>query len=234
MMLEWSAVVPVRPWWLAPDRLGRTPEQRADLARAIALDTLETVSQVESIGHVVVVTAEPEAAAAARRHGMTVMADRPLREVDPLNAAVGFGVRWIGGRRPGRPVVVLPGDLPCATAESVEDALGRLAPHPAAFVADASGRGATLVSTQVPGDFRGRFGPSAALAFSRSGYRAVAGADARVRHDVDGYDDLEGLGLLGIGPCTEALLTRTLRGRRSRPVRRVTGALGRSSPVGVT
>lgn len=208
MSERWSAVVPIRPWWLAPDSLGDSPEERIRLARALALDTLDTLATVESVHHTVVVTADREATFYARRLGMTVLADRPLLSTDPINEAVGLGVRWIGARFPEAPVLVVPADLAAATPEYLDEAISTFAGCDDAFVPDARGQGTSIVTTRSPRTFASTFGNRSAMAHSKAGLRAVIGVDGRLRHDVDSRADLESAAHWQLGPLVSQELDR--------------------------
>lgn len=200
-MPTWSAVVAVRPWWLAPDRFGPGADR---IVRAMALDVLDVVAAADCVEHVVVVTGEPEAAAFARRHAMAVLEDRPL--LSTLGDAVQRGVRWIGGRHAGTPVAVVPATLPALTTESLTEALVRLGAVGEACVPDAQGRGATLRATSSPADFVAATGPGAMRTLSRVGVRGVTAVETGVRADVQTREALLGLSPSVLGPRTAELV----------------------------
>ncbi|RYJ07409.1 MAG: hypothetical protein EON52_01400 [Actinomycetales bacterium] len=205
---RWSAVVPIRPWWLAPDSLGDSPEERIRLARALALDTLDTLAGVESVHHTVVVTADREATFYARRLGMTVLADRPLLSLDPINEALRLGVRWVGARYPDAPVVVIPADLAGATAACIDAAIDVLDGYDDAFVPDALGLGTSMMTTRSPRSFTSTYGAGSAINHSRAGLRAVSGVDRRLRQDVDSRADLVSVSGWDLGPLVTQELER--------------------------
>lgn len=198
----WSVVVPVRPWWLAPEPLG---PRREELVRAMALDVLDVVAATASIRYGVVVTGEPEAAAFAKRLGMDVLEDRPLLSATPGVDATQRAVRWIGGRRPRLPVAVVPADLPALTSESLTEALVRLGAVGEACVPDVHGRGITLRATRVPASFVAASGTDAVGAVSRLGVRGVTAVEPGVRSDVDELAALQRIAG-ALGPRTSVVV----------------------------
>jgi 2-phospho-L-lactate guanylyltransferase len=218
--------------------LGRAPAAAStahtDLALALAADTLAAVL-ASAVRRVAVVTAEPRAAALVR-DGHASDDDRgdddrgddggcPPRTVvvdDPaagLNAAVRAGVERLVRRgaveHTGRPVPVaaLLGDLPALRPAELDAALARAAVvlddgAPAAFVADHTGDGTTLLVLARSGEgvppFGPRFGPHSAQAHAAAGAVALSGDWPGLRHDVDVPADLERVRALGAGPATRA------------------------------
>ena len=208
----WSVVVPVRPWWLAPEALG---PQREELVRAMALDVIEVVGATSCVRHVVVVTGETEAAAFAKRNGMDVLEDRPLLSHTPADDAMQRAVRWIGGRRPGLPVAVVPADLPALTQGSLTEALVRLGTVGEACVPDVHGRGVTLRATATPASFVAASGNDAVRVLSRLGVRGVTAVEPGVRSDVDDLRALDRLDGQTLGRRTAGVV-RDMAGRPAR------------------
>lgn len=198
-MNGWTVIVPVKPWRLAKTRLLLDQEQTRLLARAFALDTVETTTRTSGVGAVVVVSAELEVGMWARRHGAAVLQDRPMLHADPLNQAVRLGGFWAQANRPGSPVVVVPADLASLTPSTLSDALDRLQPHVTAFVPDAAGVGTTLVAAHCPQAVCSAYGHGSALTHLSLGLTPVAEVDARVRQDVDTTADLAAARHLGLG-----------------------------------
>ncbi|MEJ2868589.1 2-phospho-L-lactate guanylyltransferase [Actinomycetospora sp. OC33-EN08] len=174
----------------------------ADLALALAADTLAAVL-ASSVRRLVVVTSEP------RWHDDVppVVADPRLELVaDPgrgLNAAVRAGVGHLDGPAP---VGVLLADLPALRPAELDEALaaGRAALEraPAAFVADHTGEGTSLL-VLTPG-FAPRFGRGSAAAHAAAGAEPLRGAWPGLRHDVDVPADLDEVRALGVGSATRA------------------------------
>jgi 2-phospho-L-lactate guanylyltransferase len=112
------AVVPVKAFNLAKQRLAPVyaPKLRHELARVMLEDVLDTLTHVEGLAGIAVVTADPEAAELARRHG-TVVFDEAAG--GGLNEAVAAAARRLAGEyRAG--MLAVAGDLPRITVYEVE------------------------------------------------------------------------------------------------------------------
>jgi 2-phospho-L-lactate guanylyltransferase len=215
-MTGWTAIVPVKPWGLAKSRLDLPDDDRVRLARAFSLDVLDAVLGAASVDRVVVVTAETELAAIARRRGAVVVTDRPMLARGLLNRAVESGRQWAKVHTPTAPVVVVPGDLAALTAGVLDTTLALLATEERAFVPDASGIGTTLLAVARPELLVPSYGERSALHHSDAGYRPVPHVDKRCRRDVDTAADLAQARALGVGPHTAEALQQTARAPRSR------------------
>ncbi len=191
----------------------------ADLALALAADTLAAVL-ASGVRRLAVVTADPRAAVLVRGGpaGAMVHADRGCggRAVvvdDPaagLNAAVRAGVdRLSAEHADGALVAALLGDLPALRPAELDAALDRAAAvladgAPAAYVADHTGEGTTLLVLARPDDTLPHFGPHSARAHAAAGAVALSGDWPGLRHDVDVPADLDRVRALGVGPATRA------------------------------
>jgi 2-phospho-L-lactate/phosphoenolpyruvate guanylyltransferase len=204
---------------LAPTPAGQSAT-RAGLALALASDTLAAVL-ASSVRRVAVVTADPRAAALVRpageRAGRRDGGDPPRAVVvdDPgtgLNGAVVAGAEHLRGLHDGdRPALVaaLLGDVPALRPAELDEALARAAAviaegAPAAYVADHTGEGTTLLVLARPGDGGPHFGPQSARAHESAGAVALHGTWPGLRHDVDVPADLAQVRALGVGPATRA------------------------------
>jgi 2-phospho-L-lactate/phosphoenolpyruvate guanylyltransferase len=197
----------------------------ADLALALASDTLAAVL-ASAVRRVAVVTADPRAAALAGGRNGT---DRARVVADPgrgLNAAVRTGIADLrqerhdgrghddgghddGGHDDGGLVAALLGDLPALRPDELDDALAAAAAviaggAPAAFVADHTGEGTTLLVLTRPGHGGPHFGPGSAGAHAAAGAVPLRGDWPGLRHDVDVPADLDRVLALGAGPATRA------------------------------
>ncbi len=202
-----GATVDVVP---APQR----PAAHAGLALALAADTLAAVL-ASTVRRVAVVTSDPRAAALVRpagpddgSHHRTVVVDDPGTG---LNAAVRAGVEHLRGTSDGgpAPVAALLGDLPALRPAELDEALARAVAviadgAPAAYVADHTGEGTTLLVLTRPGHGGPHFGPGSADAHAAAGAVALGGAWPGLRHDVDVPADLDRVRALGVGPATRA------------------------------
>jgi 2-phospho-L-lactate/phosphoenolpyruvate guanylyltransferase len=206
-----SLVVPVKELARAKTRLAGASAAvpatdpgaaHADLALALATDTLAAVL-ASAVRRLVVVTSEPR----LRAPDAAVVVGDPRVELvaDPgrgLDAAIRAGAEHLGTT----PVGVLLADLPALRAAELDEALAAaraaLRHAPAAFVADHTGEGTSLL-VAGPG-FVPRFGPHSAAAHAAAGAVALTGAWPGLRHDVDVPGDLDEVRALGVGPATRA------------------------------
>lgn len=206
-----TAIVPIKPWGLSKSRLNVGEASRPGFARAFALDVLGQVASSSRVGQLVIVTAEPELGAIARRLGAVRLTDRPMLSHDMLNVAIDSGRRWAMSRRPDSPVVVVPADLAALTAEALDGAIDKLSQHDVSFVPDMTGRGTTLAWARDPNRLRPFYGQDSAARHADDGAQEVRDVDVRVRQDVDTAIDLREVRRLGLGQhTTEALASLDL------------------------
>lgn len=215
-MTGWTAIVPIKPWALAKSRFESHPQRQEQIARALSLDTLDVVTGAETVANLVVVSAQPEAGAAAQGFGGSVVMDLPLLTSDGLNVAVRLGVRWAALHYPDSPAVVVPSDLASLTSSTLDIALDLLGCHRCGFVPDAAGTGTTLLSAANPSHMVPHYGHASAERHIRAGATAQTGVDDRVRLDVDTVADLAVALQLGVGPRTAAVAAEMLRSRVQR------------------
>lgn len=204
----WVVVVPVKPSARAKSRLDVAGVGRADLARAIALDTLAAATACDVVAQVVVVTDD----ATLAREAALIPALRFVPEGDArgLDAAVATGVAAIDpdGRMPR---AALLGDLPALRPEDLADALRAAASVPRAVVADAEGTGSTLVTAAAGVEWTSSFGDGSFARHVDLGCRALEIPDAStLRRDVDTAAQLDAARALGLGSQTSALLSDRL------------------------
>lgn len=197
-------VVPVKPSARAKSRLDVEGVGRADLARAIALDTLTAASVCELVAQVVVVTDD----ATLAREAAMIPALRfvPEGEAGGLDAAVAVGVAAIDpdGRMPR---AALLGDLPALRPDDLAEALRAAASVDRAVVPDAEGTGSTLVTARAGVAWETSFGDGSFARHVALGCEALPIADAStLRRDVDTAAQLTAAAALGLGPRTAALL----------------------------
>lgn len=209
-----TAVVPVKPLGLAKSRLALPAEHRRALALAFALDTVVALAQTAYVVGVLVVTADRTVADRVGQLGARATDDRGTG----LGPAVREGLRVAAEWHPDCGVVVVPGDLPCLSPRDVTDVLVAAGPAEGrgAFVPDRAGTGTTIVVQESGHPGLTRYGPDSAARHRALGLRALAGAPASARHDVDTLADLRAAMALGVGEQTRA----------------VVDALGLEAPVG--
>ena len=209
----WSVVVPVKTLATAKTRLAPLPAAlRAELALALATDTVTAALSCPAVGAVVVVTDDERAAAAVRALGATVVADEPDAG---LNPALEHGARVAIERVAGTGVVALSADLPAATADAIEALIRRAAMFDRVVVADHDGTGTTALTARPGVALQPEFGPGSFGRHLASGAHPVDDVVvAALRRDVDTVDDLERAAELGVGAATGRLLAEVRAARR--------------------
>jgi 2-phospho-L-lactate guanylyltransferase len=199
--LRWSLVIPVKVLALAKSRLtGLAGPRRAELALAMAADTVAAATACDLVGSVVVVTDDAAAAGLLSGLGAVVVPDEPG---DGLNPALTFGAARADELWPGRGRAGLAADLPALAAAELGRALTEAAAVPEAFVPDAAGTGTTLYTARPGTEFWPRFGVGSRAAHLSGGAveLQLPGLDG-LRRDVDTVADLRDAARIGLGPHT--------------------------------
>jgi len=204
------AVLPIKTFSRAKHRLsdGVGAPDRRELAEAMAGDVLEALAAVEALDGVVVVTAEPVAAAAARAIGADVVHDD--REAgQSVAAAAGVRSAVSGG---AERALLVPGDCPALDPGEVGALLARPVRPSVVIVPDRHGSGTNALLLTPPAAIAPSFGPGS---FARHASRGrTAGLPVKVADvpslglDVDTAGDLEALAV--------ALASRPGGARRTR------------------
>lgn len=208
-MTGWTAIIPIKSWRSAKSRLQLPERERIALARAFALDTIETAHRSPEIDRIIVVTAEPELGAEIGKLAkVSVLRDRSTPADDGLNSAIGQALSWLSTTTSDGPVVVIPADLATLTTDALDTALSSLRSHLRAHVPDRQGVGTTLLGAQQPLDLSPRYGPRSAHAHAEAGSVEITHVSVRVRLDVDDLKDLSEAVAVGVGPGTEAALAK--------------------------
>jgi 2-phospho-L-lactate/phosphoenolpyruvate guanylyltransferase len=208
--ITWSVLMPVKVLARAKSRLaGLAGPRRAELALALACDTVTAVLACQAAARVIVITDDAAARAALAGLGALVVPDEPR---DGLNAALQHGAAHAAARWPGCGTAALSADLPALRPAEIGRALRAASGWPTAFVADAAGDGTTLYTAAPGAAFRPAFGPA-----SRARHAAGGAAELDLegipglRRDVDTPDDLRGAATLGLGPHSARLAAELLR-----------------------
>jgi 2-phospho-L-lactate/phosphoenolpyruvate guanylyltransferase len=203
--LDWSLVVPVKVLAQAKSRLtGLAGPPRAELALAMAADTVAAAAATPTVAAVIVITDDPAVGGELAALGALILPDEPAAG---LNRALAFGADYAEANWPGRGRAGLAGDLPALRPAELGLALTTAAGHQQAFVPDAEGTGTTLYTAAPGAAFLPRFG-----AASRARHAAAGAAEldiaglAGLRCDVDTVDDLRRAAAIGLGPRTSAVL----------------------------
>jgi len=210
--LGWSLVVPVKVLAQAKSRLtGLAGADRAELALAMAADTVAAALASSAVQTVLVITDDRAVSAEMSRLGALVLADEPA---SGLNEALRFGAGYARDRWPERGVAGLAGDLPALQPAELTTALELAGLQGRAFVPDAAGTGTTLLAATPGADFEPLFGLD-----SRARHRAAGAAEldlqatSGLRRDVDTVEDLQVAASVGLGPRTRVLLHKSLQDR---------------------
>lgn len=196
-------MLPVKHAGLAKSRLAPPAGiDRTQLARAIALDSLDAALACPAVGHVVVVTSDPVVGAPGQR-----LADVVPDPATGLLGAVHAGVHRALAHHNG-PVAVLLADVPALRPADLAVALNECARHPAAFVPDAEGTGTVLLAASEPSRLAPAFGPGSAARHEAGGAVRLDLDLPSLRRDVDTWQALQQALALGVGPAT-AVVTAT-------------------------
>jgi len=201
----WSLVIPVKVLARAKSRLtGLAGPARAELALAMAADTVAAALAAPAVSTVIVVTDDQVVGAELGRLGAVVIEDQPAAG---LNAALVFGAGYADDRWPGRGRAAMAGDLPALRPAELALVLRAAATSGEAFVPDAAGTGTTLYAAGPGVAFRPAFGPGSRDRHLAAGAVELDLPDLRgLRQDVDTRADLELAADLGLGPRTLAAL----------------------------
>ena len=206
----WSVLIPVKVLAEAKSRLASLAgPRRAELALALASDTVTAVLASDAVARVIVITDDQDAAVALAALGGLVVPDEPRAG---LNPALRHGARYAAARWPGDGMAALSADLPALRPEQIGQALRAAAAWPTAFVADAAGDGTTLYAARAGAAFQPAFG-LASRARHAAGGAVELGLDGigGLRRDVDTPSDLRGAVALGLGPHSAPLAAELLR-----------------------
>jgi 2-phospho-L-lactate/phosphoenolpyruvate guanylyltransferase len=206
----WSVLIPVKVLAEAKSRLASLAgPRRAELALALASDTVTAVLASDAVARVIVITDDQDAAVVLAALGALVVPDEPR---GGLNPALRHGARYAAARWPGDGMAALSADLPALRPEQIGQALRAAAAWPTAFVADAAGDGTTLYAARAGAAFQPAFG-LASRARHAAGGAVELGLDGigGLRRDVDTPSDLRGAVALGLGPHSAPLAAELLR-----------------------
>src|SRR5256885_2229655 len=132
MSQTWMLVVPVKPLSRAKSRLsGPAGPHRAELALAVAIDTVSAALRCSRVRGAVVVTDDPVAAPEPAAPGAPIVPGGPD---SGLNPALVYGAARARPLAPGGAVGALSADLPALRPAELDRALEAAAGAPNAFV----------------------------------------------------------------------------------------------------
>lgn len=182
------AVLPVKSFGRAKSRTGLGDPARGDLAERMALGVLAALTEVRSLGRVIVVTREPRLAAVAEH-----VVDDPDETSHSAAARLGIEAAVAAG---ARRVLLVPGDCPLLDPDEV-DALLDFAPAGVTVVPDRHGTGTNALVLDPPDAMAPSFGPGSCA--RHAALARAAGVRVAIRHvpslafDIDTPDDLAAL-----------------------------------------
>lgn len=188
------AIVPVKPLRRGKSRLAGvlTQDERTDLNQKLLVHTVDTLSALPEIEHILVVSRDPAALAVAREHGARTVLENGAPHLNiALARATIVAQNYIT-----RGVLIVPADLPLITPEDVRAMLDRAKDPPVVVVAPDRHRTGTNALLVCPvGLIEYDFGPDS---FQRHCNRArEAGARLEICElpslalDVDMPEDLD-------------------------------------------
>jgi 2-phospho-L-lactate guanylyltransferase len=184
---EWVVLLPLKRLTGAKSRLTLPcPDNRGDVARAMAETVAAMASRVPGVRSVVVVTDE------AWDHSVAPAVVIPEPAEPGLNAALAHAADSISRRWPRSGIAALLADTAAGTAAELHACLTRASRHPRAVVADHAGTGTVLLTAGPGVRLDPRFGAGSRQAHVVSG--AVDLTDRvdvpMIRRDLDTTADL--------------------------------------------
>lgn len=205
-----DVVIPIKDLSLVKTRLENvlSPDERAGLALAMLRDLLMTLRSSE-IGDIWLVAKDDRVFDIGHEFGT-----RPLRE--PRSQGYNFAASaGLQAARPGRPVVILPADLPLATSEDIARmvSLQNLRKPGVGIVPDRHNRGTNALYLSAPDLISPAFGnnsfPNHQSAAARAGISATIVPLSNLARDIDCAEDLMDFARQGIPGTTTDFLKQT-------------------------
>jgi 2-phospho-L-lactate guanylyltransferase len=152
------AIVPVKALSDAKRRLSAalSPELRRRLVLTMLENVLTTLGNVETIDVVLVVTPDPQVAALAAERGAAVLREERATGLNPALVQGLAHARLHGARS----AIIVPADLPQATAEEVRGVVAAVATgRRVALVPSRDGEGTNALALAPPDALEPSFGP---------------------------------------------------------------------------
>lgn len=136
------AVVPIKPFASAKTRLAGvlTPPQHRYLARLMAQDVLHTLANCRRLAGILVVTADPEAAALAQSYGAEIL---PEPAAAGINRALALAACRLTDHSDTSAMIVVPTDLPQITTAAIVRLVDFLTERPSIAIVPATEDGGT-------------------------------------------------------------------------------------------
>lgn len=188
------AIVPVKPLQRGKSRLAEvlTQEERLDLNRRLLAHTIDTLTAIPDIEHVLVISRDQAALALAREYGARTVQEHGAPQLNIALARATIVARTYATRG----VLILPADLPLITPEDIQTLLARAVDPPVVVISpDRRRQGTNALLVCPAGLIEYEFGPGS---FQRHCTRALqAGARLEICElpslalDMDLPEDLE-------------------------------------------
>jgi 2-phospho-L-lactate guanylyltransferase len=188
------AIVPVKPLQRGKSRLAGvlTQEERLDLNRRLLAHTMDTLTAIPEIEHVLVISRDQAALALAREYGARTVQEHGAPQLNIALTRATIVARTYATRG----VLILPADLPLITPEDIQTLLSRAVDPPVVVISpDRRRQGTNALLVCPAGVIEYEFGPGS---FQRHCTRArQAGAHLEICElpslalDMDLPEDLE-------------------------------------------
>ncbi|MDQ1750582.1 MAG: 2-phospho-L-lactate/phosphoenolpyruvate guanylyltransferase [Pseudonocardiales bacterium] len=199
----WNVVLALKPLDQAKTRLSSqlSVGERADLALAMAGDSVRAVLRADGVSRCLVVTADRFAARVLARLGAIRVVEAAPHG---LNEAFRLG-RQIIVDSGGGPLALMMADLAGCQPTSLSALLDHVPADRAAMVSDIEGVGTTLLACRNPRMVEPRFGPGSRRCHVADGALDLSDLAADdLRRDIDEWSSL--ISLAQAGPATAAWL----------------------------
>jgi 2-phospho-L-lactate guanylyltransferase len=152
------AIVPVKPLQRGKSRLAEvlTQEERLDLNRRLLAHTMDTLTAIPDIEHVLVISRDQAALALAREYGARTVQEHGAPQ---LNIAL-TRATIVAQTYATRGVLILPADLPLITPEDIQTLLSRAVDPPVVVISpDRRRQGTNALLVCPAGVIEYEFGP---------------------------------------------------------------------------
>jgi 2-phospho-L-lactate guanylyltransferase len=144
------AIVPIKPLRKGKSRLASvlSEDERAELSRRMLVATVETLKKVRDIDHILVVSRDPEALAAARHAGARTLLENGQPEINGALTRAAL----VAGAYHARGVLILPADLPLLDPDDVRELVARGRASPSVVISPDRRREGTNALLLTPAD----------------------------------------------------------------------------------
>jgi len=221
-----TAAVPVKDFATAKTRLGAvlSGSERAALARTMLCDVLRAL-RAARLDEIWVVTADDDVAGVARAFAVHV-----LPEPRPRGHTAAVALAQTHAVRESDVFLTVPGDVPCLTADELDELIVQVSARKpmAVFAPSRSGRGTNGVALAPPAAMRLTFGePSFANHLRAARHTGIVPRVAHLRGlalDIDAPDDLRALAIEGGATESGALAAAWRIGDRLTPTGTIANA----------